>query len=605
MESPIESYLRSLHTEISQLRHGLPYSVGPASATIDPDNFGICLATVDGYVYEVGDSRKEFTMQSISKPFTYALALSDLGMAAVDEKVDVEPSGDPFNEISLAAGTGRPANAMINAGALAVTSLVKGSGGRSAIKRIVSAYSDFAGRDLAVSEKIFEAEFRNSDRNHALAYLLSSFNIIEDNPTAVLENYLRQCSVQVTCRDLSIMAATLANSGTNPVTGVSVMDIGPVERVLSVMMTSGMYDDAGDWVSHVGMPAKSGVGGGTIAVLPGQAGLAVFSPPLDEHGGSVRGIATSQRLSDEMEMHFVRSARAGRSAIRASYDIAASPSGIRRDDEAALTLREHGHRARVIELNGDLLFAGTESTVRAIAGLDSAVELVILDLRRVGEAGGVAHRLLPRLQRNLAAAGKELVLVDREESLKDLFAAPDAKVRSFDTRNAAVEYAENRLISLHNPGWSPPARVPVAESPAMSTLSPDDIAALESRMETRTYHDGGIVRRVGQRFGGVFFIISGKVNTIATGPDGARVRLSTLSAGMTFGELALGSEDRQETTEKAEGPVEVKILTAEAIDELQEEDPRLAVELWRALTRDAYTRVDQYLRESAVRVRDT
>ncbi|GAB3266695.1 glutaminase A [Arthrobacter pigmenti] len=604
MESPIESYLRALHADIRELKDGTPYSAVPAMADIDPGNFGICLATVDGYIYEVGDTRKKFTLQSISKPFTYALALEDLGPEAVDRKVDVEPSGNSFTEISLAEGTGRPANAMINAGALAATGLIKGSGGRTAIKRIVNTYSDFAGRDLASSERIFQAELRNSDRNHALAYLLSSFDIIEDDPTTVLENYLRQCSVQITCRDLSIMAATLANAGHNPLTDKQVVEIGTVERVLSVMMTSGMYDDAGAWVSNVGMPAKSGVGGGTLAVLPGQVGLAVFSPPLDEHGASVRGLATCQQLSTDMEMHFVRSARAGRSAIRSSYDIVEAPSGIRRNEEAAATLSEHGHRARVIELNGDLLFAGTESMVREISALADDVELVILDLRRVDEVGGVALRMLSRIEQSLDATERELVLIDGEGTLAETFKDVGHVVPTFDTRTASVEFAENRLITKYGNGLHLPISVPVVQSPALSPLSAGDAEALAARMEPKTYDDGDIVRRVGQRFGGVFFIVSGRISTIATGPHGQRVKLTTLGAGMTFGELALGSEDRQETTEKADGPVELMVLSADAIEELKADDPRLAVELWMALTRDAYTRVDQYLRETAVRIRD-
>src|SRR5699024_947864 len=165
-------------------------------------------------------------------------------------------------------------------------SLIKGSGGRSAISRIEDFYSAFAGRQLASDRRVYGVERRASDQNHALAYLLSSFGIIEGRPTPALETYLRQCAIQVTCRDLAMMAATLANGGTNPVSGTEALDIDGVERVLSVMLTSGMYDNAGDWVVTVGMPAKSGVGGGTLAVLPGQVGVAVFAPPLDEHGNS-------------------------------------------------------------------------------------------------------------------------------------------------------------------------------------------------------------------------------------------------------------------------------------------------------------------------------
>jgi glutaminase len=604
MESPIDSYLKLIHKEIAELKDGKPYSTIPAMANVDPDNFGICLTTVDGYTYEIGDTRDEFTIQSISKPFTYGLALADLGMEAVDAKVDVEPSGDSFNEISLAPGTGRPANAMINAGALTATSLVRSAGGNTRFKRILNTYSAFAGRQLSVDEEIFESELEHGHRNRALAYLLRSFNIIESDPTPVISDYFRQCSVRVTCLDLSMMAATLANAGRNPLTDKQVMGIAEIERVLSVMATSGMYDDAGSWLSNVGMPAKSGVGGGTIAVLPGQVGLAVYSPPLDEHGSSVRGMATSERLSNDMELHFVRAARTGRSAIRSTYDITGSPSGIRRTDEAMDILREHGHRARVIELNGDLLFAGTESMVRELSSLGEDVALVILDLRRVDEVAGVSLRLLAEVRENLVAAGRELVLIDADGNLAETFQDVDREVPTFDTRTAAVEWCENELIRRYGDELCLPAEVDIADCPALSPLSAEDIEALADRMEDRTYADRDVIRRVGQRFGGVFFILSGKIETSVPGPTGGRVKLTTLSAGMTFGELALGSSDRQETTVKALGKVQLKVLTADAIRGVEEDNPRLAVELWKALTRDAYTRVDLYLRETAVRIRD-
>ncbi len=604
MESPIESYLKKIHQEIAELKDGKPYSTIPAMANVDPDNFGICLTTVDGYTYEIGDTRQEFTIQSISKPFTYGLALADLGMEAVDAKVDVEPSGDSFNEISLAPGTGRPANAMINAGALTATSLVRSAGGNTRFKRILNTYSAFAGRQLSVDEEIFESELDHGHRNRALAYLLRSFNILESDPAPVISDYFRQCSVQVTCLDLSVMAATLANAGRNPLTGKEVLGISEVERVLSVMATSGMYDDAGSWLSNVGMPAKSGVGGGTIAVLPGQVGLAVYSPPLDAHGSSVRGVATAERLSNDMELHFVRAARTGRSAIRSTYDITGAPSGIRRNDEAMDILREHGHRARVIELNGDLLFAGTESMVRELSSLGEDVALVILDLRRVDEVAGVSLRLLAEVRENLVAAGRELVLIDADGSLAETFKDVDRGVPTFDTRTAAVEWCENELIGRYGDELCLPDEVEVADCPALSPLSAEDVDALAARMEERTYADRDVIRRVGQRFGGVFFILSGRIETSVPGPTGGRVKLTTLSAGMTFGELALGSSDRQETTVKAVGKVRLQVLTAEAITSIEEEDPRLGVELWKALTRDAYTRVDLYLRETAVRIRD-
>lgn len=599
MESPITAYLHRLHDEIAQLRAGTPHLVG-ARGAVDPEDFGIALATVDGHVYQVGTTAKEFSLQSLSKPLSYGLALTDLGTDAVDAKIDVEPSGDPFNEISLDPETGRPANAMINAGALAVVSMIKGSGGRSAIQRIDETYAAFAGRRLRRSIRAYQSELRHSDRNHALAYLLSSVGIIESRPTAALETYLRQCTVQVTCRDLAMIAATLANGGTNPETGTQAMGIEAVERVLSVMMTAGMYDDAGDWVSNVGMPAKSGVGGGVIAVLPGQAGLAVYSPPLDPHGNSVRGVATCRRVSRDMEMHFVRAARAARSAIRTHHTIDREPSSIRRTDEAAEILAEHGHRAAVIELAGDLYFAGTESVVRELTGLEDAVELIVLDVHRLDEVSRVALEMLRKIADQFTLDGRQLILVDPDEVLAPAFST--AAVTTINTRELAIAQCENELLRRYGTPESQRARVPVTDAPALSLLETEDISTLTAMMHRRSYADGDVIRRVGQRFGGVFFILSGRILTITTDTGGNRVPLATLTAGMTFGDLALGEEDRQETTAKADGPVELMLLDAATIEALETERPTLAVQLWRALARDAYAHAGQYARAVATRV---
>lgn len=601
MDSPIDSYLRDLHAEISGLTDGTPYSLSadlPALDRVDPDAFGICIATVDGYVYEVGATRQEFSVQSISKPFTYGLALMDLGPDAVDAKIDVEPSGESFNEISLAAGTGRPANAMINAGALAATGLIRSSATRSAMERIVDTYSSFAGRQLVVDEEVFEQERAHSDRNHALAYLLRSYGIIEVDPTTVLECYLRGCAVQVTCRDLSIMAATLANGGTNPLTERTALTREPVERVLSVMMTSGMYDDAGEWVSAVGMPAKSGVGGGTLAVLPGQAGLAAFSPRLNEHGTSVRGGAASERISRDMEMHFVRAARAGRSAISNSYDVRDAPSGIQRAEEAALILAEHGHRVRIIELNGDLLFAGTESVVREITALAPGTEIIIVDGRRVNEIGSVAVRMLTALEERLMVEGTELMVVGM---LADVFSS---RVESFATRASAIIHAENHLIGRYGDERSAPASVPVSESSALVGMGRADVSALVEHMDRRHCRHREVIRRAGAPFEGIFFIVSGTVRVIASSHAGTPVELTTLAAGMTFGELAMDGQAHGDADVEADGSVELMVLTDEAISAIEVENPRLAVELWKALARASYRRVHQYLSESTARRQD-
>ncbi|MFA7497789.1 MAG: glutaminase A [Leucobacter sp.] len=599
MDSPILDYLREVHAELSGLTGGTAYDTSLGDAA-HPENFGIALATADGYVYEVGATDREFSLQSLSKPLSYGLALADLGAEVVDSKVDVEPSGEAFNELSLDEGSGKPTNAMINAGALAVSSLIKGSGGRSAIRRIEEHYSLYAARALRSNGSVYRAELARSHRNHGIAYLLASGGIIEGDPTRALETYLRQCSVQVSCYDLSIIAATLANGGTNPLTGVEVLPADEVERVLSVMLTSGMYDDAGDWVASVGMPAKSGVGGGIMAVLPGQAGLAVFSPPLDRHGNSLRGVAACRKVSFDLGMHFVRAARSGQSAIISNRTIDREPSSTRRTDDAQETLREHGHRAAVVKLTGDLVFAGTESVVRELTSLPDDVEFVVIDVRRVTEVSRLAARMLVETQQRLAEAHRTLVLVDPDEILAAVF--DDEGPRRFDTRDQAVTHCENRLLQRYGSADSSPAAVPALASPVLSMLDEADTEELVALMEHQVFEDGDIVRRVGQRFGGVFFILSGNVNILATDTDGTRVKLSKLSAGMTFGDLALGDDDRQETTAKAVGRLEVMVLSAESIDRLEREDAPLAVRLWRALARDAYFRMDIDARSQAARL---
>jgi glutaminase len=287
--SPIQQLLDRLHHRYAGLADGHVATYIPELANADPAWFGICLATTDGRVYEVGDTRQRFTIQSISKPFVYGVALEDRGEEAVLERIGVEPSGDAFNSISLAPGTGRPLNPMINAGAIASTSLVAGSSPADRLSRLLGVLSLFAGRALDVDTAVYESERATGHRNRAIGHMLRNFDILTDDPEPALDLYFRQCAVDVTCHDLSIMAATLANGGLNPVTGERAIRPELVGPVLSVMTTCGMYDFAGEWMYRIGMPAKSGVAGGVLAVLPGQLGIGVFSPPLDDRGNSARG----------------------------------------------------------------------------------------------------------------------------------------------------------------------------------------------------------------------------------------------------------------------------------------------------------------------------
>ena len=277
---------------------------GPELAGVERDRFAICLATTDGEVYEVGDSQAQFALQSLSKVLTYGLALSDHGRDKVLRHVGVEPSGDPFNSIVFDEENNRPHNPMVNAGALVTSDLVRGLGTEEKMERLLEVFRKYAGNEsLQVDEEIFEAEMRTADRNRAITYLMRSQGMISGDVEEILSVYLRQCSVPVSCRDLAVMGATLANGCKNPVTEERALPLRRVRELLSVMHTCGMYDAAGQWAFDVGVPAKSGVSGGILAVIPGKGGIGVYSPGLDQHGNSVRGIRVCEEISKRLGLH--------------------------------------------------------------------------------------------------------------------------------------------------------------------------------------------------------------------------------------------------------------------------------------------------------------
>lgn len=604
MKSPIQQYLDALHEQLQANTEGTPYQGIPATAVADPQKFGICLATVDGVVYEAGDTDELFSIQSISKPFTYALALEDLGSEAVGQKIDVEPSGDAFNEISLQRGTGRPDNPMINAGAIAAVSLIKSRGPRSRFSRIQDFYSSFAGRDLELSSSVFNGERMTGFRNRALAQLLRSFEIIEDDPDGVVDDYFRQCSIMVNARDLALMAATMANGGVHPREHNQVVEPETVQNVLSVMTTCGMYDDAGSWTTSVGLPAKSGVGGGIIAVLPGQLGIAIYSPPLDAHGSSVRGVETCTRLAQDMGLHFMRSGRPGRSSIRSHYTLRDSFSGVRRTTESVEILEAHADKCVILELGGDLLFAETETVVRTITDEQENMELLILDLRKVDDFGPVALRMMTQLLSNFEAEGKSICLIDPDGAVTSQLASEcSMTIASFPGHPAAMEWAETHILERFAPELVSPQSVDVAATATLEPVSREDVQKIEELLEDRRYEAGHVIRRIGQPFTGIQFIVSGRVSLTGRATDGSRFRQATLGPGMTFGEIALGASGQQQTTVTALETTKVRVLTHHALEDLEKDHPDTALRLWKAIARDAYTRVEQTMKDNAIRLR--
>lgn len=268
------------------------------------DEFAIALASVDGTLASIGDDALPFALQSVSKVFAYGLALEDHGRGHVLTRVGVEPSGDAYNSISFDEPHNRPHNPMVNAGALVTSDLVRGVDPAEKVERLVGSFREYSGNDrLTVDAQTLEHELSSADRNRATAYLMRAQGMLRGDVDETLEVYLSQCSVKVTCRDLAMMGATLANGGVNPVTGRVCLPRDRVRDVLSVMYTCGMYDFAGEWAYEVGVPAKSGVSGAILCVIPGKLGFAVFSPGLDTYGNSVRGVRVCQEISERLGLH--------------------------------------------------------------------------------------------------------------------------------------------------------------------------------------------------------------------------------------------------------------------------------------------------------------
>lgn len=301
--SPFRRYLAELHEKYKQINEGTVANYIPELAVAKPEWFGICVVTNEGQVFEVGDCDQLFTIQSISKAFVFGLALEDHGRDYVNSKVSVEPTGEAFNSIVLDEVTNRPYNPMVNAGAIATADLIKGDSGTHRLKRMLEMFKRYTGRDHDINVPVFLSEKATGHRNRAMAYLMLNFGMVSDKIDETLDLYFQQCSILVNARDLAMLSATLANGGVNPVTKERAIDERYVQDVISVMLTCGMYDGSGEWAYRVGMPAKSGVGGGITAIAPGKLGIGTFSPLLDSKGNSVRGIKVCEDLSRDFGLH--------------------------------------------------------------------------------------------------------------------------------------------------------------------------------------------------------------------------------------------------------------------------------------------------------------
>jgi glutaminase len=290
-----QTAVNAAFNKFKTLKEGKNADYIPALAKVDPNLFGVALVTTDGKVASAGDLTTEVSIQSISKVFTMAQVIQEQGPEAIEKRIGVDATGARFNSIIAieavrgTVGTGAPEmNALVNPGAISATSMVTGGSSDAVWNKIIGFHNDFAGRQLKVLQDVYKSESDTNQRNQAIGALMYAYGYIKTDWKQAVDLYTRQCSIGVNAKDLAVMAATLAAKGKNPITGKQVMDAAKVPPVLAVMATAGLYDDSGKWLYHTGLPAKSGVGGGIIAVSPGKFGIAVVSPPLDDAGNSVR-----------------------------------------------------------------------------------------------------------------------------------------------------------------------------------------------------------------------------------------------------------------------------------------------------------------------------
>lgn len=539
MKTPIQQFLEDCHAEIHPDNSGHVADYIPELSKGDPNKFALSIATLDGHVYDAGDCQTLFTIQSISKAFVFALALETLGCEHVESVISVEPSGEAFNSIRLTAAN-KPFNPMVNAGAIACSGLIVASEGAHAFDSIRQTLCRFAGRELGIDESVYRSESLTGDRNRAIAWLLRNYSRLPADVDAVVDAYFRQCSILVNAHDLAIMAATLANSGINPVTGDRIISDYVAARTLSVMTSSGMYDYAGQWIYRVGIPAKSGVGGGIIASLPAVMGLGTFSPKLDSYGNSVRGIRACEKISSYFNLHVLSRKDDVRTCVLADYSIKGiSSRRIRRASEAA-TLQEHHDDVRIIELVGSLAFSSMDYVSRLIVEKADNLKYIIIDLRRVPGITQAGAILLNQLSSQFQSHGVKFILSGLNAETRRVIdekkiQAEKAASGEFQLLDEALEWVENEIIMAHSAQCPKTGFIPLSEQFLLAGFADEELSAFESLCVERVYGAGEKIFSYGDVADSIFFLQSGAVSIKL--PNG--VLLSALSAGMSFGELAL------------------------------------------------------------------
>ena len=591
--APIEDYLAELHERVSRLEGGAPADYIPELGKVDPNLFGIAIATVDGQLYAVGDATVPFTIQSVSKPFMYGYALQHYGRARVLQKVGVEPTGEAFNSIVLDEVANRPFNPMVNAGAIAVAEMMQGETQDQRIANMLDLFSSLAGRELGIDEDVFASELATGHRNRAIAYMMLNTAMIKRDPNEILDLYFRQCSVNVTASDLAIMAATLANDGKNPLTNHAIFDAQYVRDMLTVMNSCGMYDYAGEWAYEVGMPAKSGVSGCIIGVIPGQIGICVYAPPIDTQGNSLRGIRVCQEISNEFQLHAFNNCTNVRSVLRRDYRADLVRSNRLRTLEERSILAEQGRKISVLEAQGALFFGSTEQLLRRLALLAKDSQYIIVDFKRVHLADTSACKLIVRAVRAMAHGGTELVfasLIDDGPLDRLTRALAETKegheLRQFRDADAALEWCEDQLLASAGSNFG--TKFSVSEINLFKGLTPDECRLIESIIRPLVFEKGDVIMREGDPAKLFFVLARGTVSVEIKvhGKGQRRKRVASIGPGLTFGEMALLDGGTRSADVIANERVICYGLGVEELHELSAGHPNIMITILSNLTRE-------------------
>ncbi|MEQ1890470.1 MAG: glutaminase A [Alphaproteobacteria bacterium] len=598
---PIQAYLDELHRKYAALDEGAVATYIPELAKANPDWFSICMTTADGKTYQAGDAGQRFTIQSISKALIFGLALEDNGWKDVMKKVGVEPSGDSFNAIIFDENHNRPFNPMVNAGAIATTALVRAASPEERNNRVLDYIGRFAGRSLTVDEDVYRSEQETGHRNRAIAHLMRNFNMLENNVDAALDAYFRQCSILVDCRDLSVIAATLANGGVNPLTGERVLSAFHVRCVLSVTGACGMYNFAGEWAYRVGMPAKSGVSGGILSVLPGQLGLGVFSPLIDARGNTVRGIEVCQDIVEKFGLHQYDAAPNARAIIRNEQRGDSVSSRRVRPLYERDYLEREGCRILVLELQGHIFFGATESLLRGLEARLEGVSHLILDFNRVNGITPSAASLMANLKHDLQQNGVSLLIACADEAIAAVInevlldaetADSGLPVDSFDDVDAALEFAEQQLLSSGFSGLRPGNHYALREMNIFRGLTGEEISCLERHITTISYEAGETIFREGDPAQVFFTLASGSVSVVRRLSDGGRsVRLASIGPGVAFGEMALLDPGSRSADVRADTRSLCYMLSMQKLEEISKEYPQIQLKILRNMAQEMSVRL--------------